>query len=322
MSLDIGKKAINAVFRSAIAHNYKKIRLKYAGGEPTLVFPSIIELHEYANVLGAWHDIELSGVVLSNGVTLSDKIIQGMIEKNLALAISLDGMGQTNDIQRPLKNGTGSFERVSKNIERVCQAGLMPHISIVVSARNIGGLPDLVAWILEKELSFSISFYRENAYSASFEDLQFDEQKMIKGMMATFKVIEYSLPKQNLLGALVDKANLAIEHKHTCAVGKNYFVIDHHGRVAKCQMEIDNPITTIDHQDPLKIVQTDKISVQNLHVEEKEGCHQCEWKNWCTGGCPVVTYRATGRYDLKSPNCNRLNMGFRELCKQQMQQGR
>jgi uncharacterized protein len=39
-------------------------------------------------------------------------------------------------------------------------------------------------------------------------------------------------------------------------------------------------------------------------VIEKEGCKTCEWKNWCAGGCPLATHRATGRYDVKSPNCN------------------
>ena len=34
------------------------------------------------------------------------------------------------------------------------------------------------------------------------------------------------------------------------------------------------------------------------------GCRDCEWKYWCAGGCPLTTYRATGRYDVKSPNCN------------------
>jgi uncharacterized protein len=39
-------------------------------------------------------------------------------------------------------------------------------------------------------------------------------------------------------------------------------------------------------------------------VEEKEGCRTCDWRYWCTGGCPLLTYRATGRSDIKSPNCN------------------
>lgn len=27
------------------------------------------------------------------------------------------------------------------------------------------------------------------------------------------------------------------------------------------------------------------------------------WRYWCAGGCPVATFAATGRYDVKSPNC-------------------
>lgn len=33
-----------------------------------------------------------------------------------------------------------------------------------------------------------------------------------------------------------------------------------------------------------------------------QSCH--EWKHWCTGGCPLATFKATGRYDIQSPNCN------------------
>lgn len=52
------------------------------------------------------------------------------------------------------------------------------------------------------------------------------------------------------------------------------------------------------------IVRADRLGVQNVLVEEKEGCRDCQWKYWCAGGCPLATYRATGRYDVKSPNCN------------------
>jgi uncharacterized protein len=26
--------------------------------------------------------------------------------------------------------------------------------------------------------------------------------------------------------------------------------------------------------------------------------------NWCAGGCAVATFRATGRFDVRLPNCN------------------
>jgi uncharacterized protein len=68
-------------------------------------------------------------------------------------------------------------------------------------------------------------------------------------------------------------------------------------------MEIERPITSIYADDPLAWLRADRLGIQNLSVEAKEGCRSCEWKYWCTGGCPALTYRATGRYDVKSPNC-------------------
>jgi uncharacterized protein len=80
-------------------------------------------------------------------------------------------------------------------------------------------------------------------------------------------------------------------------------VIDQRGGVAKCQMDIKRTVTTIDSDDPLKMVREDYLGVQGIPVEEKEGCRTCSWRYWCTGGCPALTYAVTGRYNVKSPNC-------------------
>jgi radical SAM protein with 4Fe4S-binding SPASM domain len=112
---------------------------------------------------------------------------------------------------------------------------------------------------------------------------------------------------------LLDKADMTSPHHHTCGVGQNYLVIDQHGGVAKCQMEMKSTITTVNTDDPLQMIRTDRRDVQGLAVEEKEGCRTCQWRYWCTGGCPIVTYRSTGRYDVKSPNCNIYKTLFPEV---------
>jgi uncharacterized protein len=43
--------------------------------------------------------------------------------------------------------------------------------------------------------------------------------------------------------------------------------------------------------------------MQAIDVDKKEGCRTCTWRYWCGGGCPLVTYRMTGRNDIRSPNC-------------------
>ena len=96
---------------------------------------------------------------------------------------------------------------------------------------------------------------------------------------------------------------MSVRHDNTCGVGKNYLVIDQDGGVAKCPMQIKDTVATIYADDPLQAVRDDREGIQGLVVDEKEGCRTCDWRYWCTGGCPLLTYRATGRYDVKSPNC-------------------
>src|SRR5436309_7720925 len=135
---------------------------------------------------------------------------------------------------------------------------------------------------------------------------------MIQGMKKVFKLLERRLPRYRILDSILDKAKL-VPHQHTCGVGQNYLVIDQRGGVAKCQMEIKRTITTINTDDPLQVIRQDRRGVQGLAVEEKEGCRTCEWRYWCTGGCPLLTYRSTGRYDVKSPNCNIYKALFPEV---------
>lgn len=301
---ETGRAAIDATFRSAVANGFKQVKLKYAGGEPLLRFPLIVELYRYAQSLAEEHGLGLEGVVLSNGTLLTAEMVETLKSLGLRLMISMDGLGQYHDSHRPYAGGRGSFADVSEAVDLALANGLIPNISVTVSSRTAEGLADVMAWILERDLPFSLNFYRENELSASHEDMRLDEQKIISGMLAAFKVIEENLPRRPFLGGIIDRANLSVSHTHTCGVGQNYLVFDQNGQVAKCQMHIRKPITNVHVADPLAIIRADQIGIQNISVEEKEGCKTCEWKHWCAGGCPLATYRATGRYDIKSPNCN------------------
>lgn len=304
MSSETGYAAVDAIFRSTVANGFKRVKLKFAGGEPLLRFPLIEELYTYAGNITEMHGVELEGVILSNGTLLTTEIIETLKSLGLRLMISLDGLGRYHDSHRPYAGGHGSFVKVAKAVNLALANGLVPSISITVSSRTADGLPDVMRWMLDRNLPFSLNFYRENEHSASQMDMKLDDQKIIEGMKAAFKVIEDNLPRRPFLGGIIDRANLSFAHAHTCGVGQNYLVFDQNGQVAKCQMQIQKPVTNVYIEDPLAIIRADHVGIQNISVEEKTECKTCKWKHWCTGGCPLVTHRATGRYDVKSPNCN------------------
>ncbi|QBD79922.1 SPASM domain-containing protein [Ktedonosporobacter rubrisoli] len=313
MSAETGRKAIEAIFRSALRHQIKHVRLKYAGGEASLHLRNVLALHDYAAQLAHEHDIGFAAVLLSNGVTIPQKTIEQLKARQIDVMISLDGLGIYHDSQRQFANGYGSARYVLRTIERLLASELIPHISVTVSQRNLQGLPALIEYILERDLPFSLNYYRDNECSAHIADLRFADEQIIAAMREVFAHIGDKLPARKLLGNLLDKANMHLPHRRTCGVGQNYLVIDQHGGVAKCQAEITHIVSTIRADDPLQEVREDSSGVQGPPVEEKEGCRTCTWRYWCTGGCPLLTYRATGRYDVKSPNCTIYTALFPEV---------
>jgi uncharacterized protein len=299
-----GVAAVNAVVASAVKHGFQAVKLKYAGGEASLDHRLMLRLHQLARELTAERGLRLDATLLSNGVHLPAGLIKTMRDQEIKLMVSLDGVGEQHDAQRPTVNGGPSFRFVERTISRLIRLGHPPHLSITVTGRNAAGLADAVRFALDRDLTFSLNFFRDNECASTFTDLQYEEQAIIDAMLAAFSVIEERLPRWSVLGAVLDRGQLLERRQRSCGVGQDYVVIDQRGRVAKCHMEIERSLGDVFTHDPLSLVRADTSSALNLISDEKEGCRNCTWRYSCSGGCTIATFRATGRYDVKSPNCN------------------
>lgn len=298
-----GRGALDRIFSSAQKHSYRHVKLKYAGGESTLHFKLIQDLHNYAARLSEQTGIEVKEVVLSNGVRFNEEMAQWLKQNKIKLMISLDGVGKAHDRYRRSHNGQGTFERVAHTIDEILlPIGLKPDISMTITAQNAAGAADLVQWaMIDRELPLTLNFYRENKLSSSVEDLKIEEDTIIEGMLAAYQVIEDHLPTRPFLNGLLDRAQ-AQAHTHTCGVAKNYFVVTHTGQFAQCHMQLDQGQAFSGLSDDV-VAQAAEGRLQNPHVDVKSDCQTCEFRYRCTGGCPLETFRLTRRWDVKSPHC-------------------
>jgi uncharacterized protein len=304
MEQETSRRAVDAVMRSAIRHRYRGVYLKYAGGEAMLQMPQVMATHDYAQQLAQEHNLRLSASLLSNGTILTQRMIEQLKVRHIRVMISLDGVGAAHDGQRSFISGTkGSFALVDRTISRLLANDWRPSINVTVSQRNVADLPSLLSYILERDLRFSLSYYRENGCSAAKTDLRFSEVQMIEGMRAAFAYIEDHLPRRRIIDSLIDKGDMRAPHHYTCGIGRDYLVINQRGEVAKCHADITRTMTTVRADDPLQEIRDERTGMQALDVDHKEGCSTCTWRYWCGGGCPLLTYRMTGRNDLRSPNC-------------------
>jgi len=304
MGDEVGREAVDALVRSARANGFRSLRLKYAGGEASLNSAVLLALHDYAAQQAASSGIELSAVLLSNGVAISERLAGELRQRDIRVMISLDGIGAAHDAQRPTVNGRPSSPMVSRTIDRLVRCGLRPHLSITITNRNLAAVAEVVRFALERDLTFSLNFFRDNDCAASFADLQYQEREMITGVLDAFAVIGELLPSWSVLGAVLDRGQLLQPRRRSCGVGDDYVVIDQHGQVAKCHMELGATLGDVRTMDPVQAIRRDTSGVRNLLADQKDGCRTCSWRNWCSGGCSVATFRATGRFDVRSPNCN------------------
>lgn len=304
MSVDTVEKSIDAIFRSAQYNAFKGVKIKYAGGEPTLNFKVLQHAHEYAKDKFANSEITVKEIILTNATHLNPEMVDYLKDNSIQVMVSLDGLGVDNDVQRHTLSGRGSFQNIDAGLKLLASREILPTISITISNKNCQAVPELTRWLLAQELPFTFNFYRENQFSANIEDLAINDASIINSLLLAYNEIESNPPSYSILDMLSDRAQLSASHSHTCGVGSSYLVIGHNGQVSKCHMLLHQPITTIYTENPLRVVRNDIESIQNPSVESKLECNKCDWRYVCTGGCPALTYRATGRFDVKSPNCN------------------
>ncbi len=303
MTLETGRAALESIFRSARLHQFKKVQVKYAGGEPSLQAGLLWQLQDLALELSERYGVELDGLVLSNGTRLTGQFLQKLLERKLRLMISIDELGESPASQRVFAGGKPAAKIVTRAVERAVQMGIRPHLSITVTGRNAPSLAETVDWAICQGLTFHLNFYRENEYARQQNVLSLEEELICEQVRAVFHRIGNHFPLSTSLTGIVDRANLAARRETTCGVGINYVVVGCDGQLSRCHMAQKERCGTVFSPDPLACVRQHEQGVTNPPVQEKEQCARCAWRYACTGGCPLSAYRAAGSYTAPSPYC-------------------
>jgi uncharacterized protein len=301
LSLVLGRRALRAVFDAARPQGIRHLTLKYAGGEALLEAERIWAFDAVAREL-AGDDIAVQSVILTNGTPLRPPLAAELARRGFGLAISLDGLGAAHDGQRPTRSGVPSFRLVQRGIAAARAAGLPLNISVVVGPGNLPALPELIDYLLDEHLPFSLSFVRDSAEAGA--GLAGVPEVLVAGMRAAYARLAVRPPPFSLLDRALDRVQLTHPHFAACGVGESYVVIKHTGEVASCQMRLNAPLGHAREGNVLHLVA--RRTVERPHgttVDDHIGCRDCRWRYRCAGGCPIVTYDTHGRWNVPSPFC-------------------
>lgn len=261
------------------------VHLKLAGGEPLMVFSKWKEevnwLRTQLNCIG----INLELRIITNLTRLTNEMISFFKDQRVAISVSVDGLGSTHDQHRKHKNGEGSFVTVKKNIGRLHEQGILPSVMITVAGDNYLGVPALVEYLIERDMTFRIS----DAKGGYVTPTQF-EQTMDTVNTLLDKAVDdgYPVSRRVVFSDLRTHEGASTP----CSMGSNAAAIYLDGSIYFCHTEFQKgqPLGHLNgKQNLLEIIRSGK----QKHFGLSDDCQQCQYRFVCAGGCPL--YRVNGK---------------------------
>lgn len=143
----MSKELIEATVNYAFANSgNRSINFAAFGGEPGTV-PELIEyliscVQDKKKIL-QYIDKKVRYSITTNGV-LSERMIKLLIENDFIISLSMDGVKEVQNYQRPLANGEGSFDIVCKNMRELICAGLSVKVRATVTKFSVNKMVDTV----------------------------------------------------------------------------------------------------------------------------------------------------------------------------------
>jgi len=149
MSLETAKRGIDFVCRNALGCGKREFGVGYhGGGEPTTHWDVLTESFAYAQQLARENGLDVYGSMATNGV-LSPEKQQWIIQNFRGVNLSVDGLPEVQDAQRPTPSGKPSSEAVLQTFRAFDAASFPYGIRITVTASSVERLPQSVAYLLE-----------------------------------------------------------------------------------------------------------------------------------------------------------------------------
>lgn len=206
MSLEVGIKALDVFFEFiqpiAKRHPFKHIAITFYGGEPLLNYSMFRNLIEYCN---EHSPLQMIYNITSNGLLLSDEIMDFIVSNKVHIAISLDGTEENHDRNRVLANGQGCFDKVIGNIKRfkerypkyerlsvICVYDLKTDIKGNVEFFEQENLPHIV--FLNLVSSFNTNYYdqfTQEDYKKFYNEREFFLQQYIENKVGEKEMSQY-----------------------------------------------------------------------------------------------------------------------------------
>ena len=280
------------------------------GGEPLMAGET--SRRAVSRFLERAHAEGIDTAVVTNGYHLIDYL--DILENALIreIQVTVDGTREVHDGRRPLKKGGPTFDRIVEGIDGALSRGIPVNLRMVVDRENIGNLPDLARFAVEKGWTASPLFktqlgrnYELHTCSGNQAALynRIDMYRDLYSLIQKEPVItEFHRPAYSISRFLFDNGEMPMPLFDSCPGCKTEWAFDYSGQIYSCTATVGKkgeelgtfyPEVSLDSEAVEKWEERDVMAISE--------CGTCNLRLACGGGCGSVAKNATG--ELHSPDC-------------------
>ena len=298
MSFEVGKAALD--FLIANSGSRRNLEVDFFGGEPTLNFQVVKDLVAYGREQEKLHNKNFRFTLTTNGVLLSDEIMEFANKEMANVVLSIDGRKEVNDNMRPFRGGQGSYDVIvpkflkfaeSRNQENYYVRGTFTHHNLDFS-KDVLHLADLGF----KQISVEPVVAKETeSYAIKEEDLPrlLEEYDILAAEMAKRKKEGNPFTFFHFMIDLEGGPCVA-KRLSGCGSGTEYLAVTPWGDFYPCHQFVGHEDFCMGNV-KTGITRTDiRDSFKSCNVYAKEKCRECFARFYCSGGCAANSYNFHG----------------------------
>lgn len=290
MSVLTGKKMIDRVFELSEAER----NLVFHGNEPMTNYSLIKELILYSKPKG-----KINFRMQTNAILLDEEKIRFLTENNVGIGISLDGLSNHQNYNRPFFQDfdlSNSYEKVLENINIL--KNFQPEIPLiaVITKNNVNDLENILHHF--ENLGISSVYFnpaypsKDKDYSPEISELEENMKKVLDNHIENILMGDSKIKITNLRDLF--RTFFTTRNTYSCIRCSGTKIhpllgVGIQGEIYPCDLFWDQEnykIGNIFDNSFIESFNSPKNMRINRDFQKMESCLDCNWKTFCGGECP------------------------------------
>ncbi len=298
MSYEVGKKALDFLVENSGTR--KNLEVGFFGGEPSLNFEVVKQLVEYGRSIEKEKGKNFRFTYTTNGVILTDEIMDFCNREMSNVVLSLDGRPEVNDRMRVNRGGGGSYDNIVPKFQKFVEkrGGKDYYIRGTYTRFNKDFAADILhmADLGFKEISIEPVVAEPTApYALREED--------IPELLSQYELLACEMIKRKKAGEGftfyhymidLDGGPCVVKRVSGCGVGTEYMAVTPEGDLYPCHQFVGKDEFLLGNVFDGVRNETVLEQFKSCNIYSHEECDECFARMYCSGGCAANAVNSTG----------------------------